>query len=172
MSGWRETVARGDCRECGEPRDTKGPRCSACLSKHRVDYLRRVKSGVCVKCKRPATAGGFCFEHWVRNISSRYRLNKANGGIPMLIELWNEQKGRCAVTGVELIPGVNASLDHIIPVSKGGGHTKANLRWVLVSINLAKADMTDKEFVEMCRLVVRAQTDQRPVGVAHAERSN
>jgi hypothetical protein len=40
------------------------------------------------------------------------------------------------------------SLDHIIPKSKGGGNNFTNLQVLTVFENLAKRDMTQKEWVE------------------------
>ncbi len=124
----------------------------------RADYRRRVVSGQCVFCKQKATAGTFCFDHWLKNIGNPYKLTKRNGGIEILKSIWETQNGRCAVLGVPLIPGVNASLDHIVPLSKGGTSTKENLRWVLLEINRAKGELTHQQFVEMCRSVVLASS--------------
>lgn len=169
---WRDIVARGMCRNCGKPRDGSGPRCASCLKKERDRYRLRAERGECVVCGVRATAGAFCFHHWLRNIGAPYGLNKKNGGLEMLKRLWEQQKGRCAVTGKELTPGVNASLDHIVPVSRGGVSTQGNLRWVLYEINIAKADMTHEQFIEMCRDVVRAQDGTLGRAVNHVERSN
>lgn len=78
------------------------------------------------------------------------------------------------MTGEKLIPGFNASLDHIIPVSKGGSSNKANLRWVTSTINHMKWDLTDEEFVNMCRVVVDL-SERKPIVVSTVnqfERSN
>lgn len=96
----------------------------------------------------------FCLTHWFKNIGVSHGLGNKRG-IALLRQLWNEQKGRCAVTGELLVPGITASIDHAIPKSKGGLSNKENLRWVLLNINRAKWDMTHDEFVEVCRLVVR-----------------
>jgi hypothetical protein len=119
-----------------------------------VSYRTRVLSGQCVFCKEAATAGAFCLHHWFKNIGSSHHLTKSNGGIALLKLLWEEQNGRCSVTGEQLVPGVNASLDHITPVSKGGRTEKSNLRWVTLQVNHIKWDLTDDEFLGLCRLIV------------------
>jgi 5-methylcytosine-specific restriction endonuclease McrA len=75
--------------------------------------------------------------------------------ITAIILAWeqNRQGFRCNLTGVPLTPDT-ASIDHIIPLSKGGSHTKANAQIILNSVNQAKGSMTQSEFVDMCRLVV------------------
>jgi len=62
-----------------------------------------------------------------------------------LVALWYGQDGRCALTRVPLVPD-DMHLDHILPRSKGGGHTADNLRWVHPMANLARGARTDEEF--------------------------
>ena len=152
----------GKCRTCGAV-SAKLSRCDVCREKLRANYRFRVKNGGCVVCKDPATAGAFCFRHWLKNIGHPYGLNFKNGGLGMIEQLWTEQQGLCAVTGTELIPGHSASLDHLIPQSKGGPSTKENLRWVLLEINRAKMDLTHEQFVQMCRDVVAAADAKQSV---------
>lgn len=82
--------------------------------------------------------------------------------------MWDAQEGLCALTGTPLIPNPLAEaghlahawdephIDHIIPVSRGGTHDLSNLRWVCARVNLAKRDLLDEEFLELCRSVVEA----------------
>ena len=58
------------------------------------------------------------------------------------------QKFKCAISEIDIRPGVNASLDHVIPKSRGGLSTIDNLRWVDVRVNKAKNNMLDTEFIE------------------------
>ncbi len=59
---------------------------------------------------------------------------------------------RCALTGDVLTPA-NASPDHEIPRAAGGSDGLANLRWTRADVNIARQDMPDAEFVNMCRKV-------------------
>ncbi len=80
--------------------------------------------------------------------------------------MWEAQDGLCALTGIVLVPNLstNAShlstawdephIDHIVPVSRGGTHELSNLRWVCAAVNLAKRDLLDEEFLDLCRSVV------------------
>lgn len=67
-----------------------------------------------------------------------------------LVELIEKQNFRCALSGVELTPDT-ASIDHKIPISRGGLNDISNL-WILeANINRAKNTMTVEEFIQMCR---------------------
>jgi 5-methylcytosine-specific restriction endonuclease McrA len=68
--------------------------------------------------------------------------------------LWLKQGGLCALTGIPLTR-VNAHLDHVIPLARGGkGLGLANLRWVTKEVNLAKRALTDDEFHGLCQSVI------------------
>jgi hypothetical protein len=137
-------------------------------------YNERAQRGQCVYCQERAAVGMFCFTHWFKNVGVPHGLGNKKG-IVLLKQLWDEQNGRCAVTGTELLPGFNASLDHIVPKSRGGTSEKSNLRWVLLRINQIKWDMTHDEFVEVCRAVVLAQDQVKTneaVSCAQRTRSN
>jgi 5-methylcytosine-specific restriction endonuclease McrA len=66
--------------------------------------------------------------------------------------LWHKQRGRCALTGKRL--NRTAELDHIIPVSKGGKNEPSNLQWLAPEINQCKNDLTDAEFIAICKQVL------------------
>lgn len=68
----------------------------------------------------------------------------------MIMDLIEKQNFRCALSNRILTPET-ASLDHIVPISRGGDHDLSNL-WVIEHlINSAKGTMTVDEFVAMCR---------------------
>lgn len=71
--------------------------------------------------------------------------------------LWEKQGGRCAYTGELLIPGVNASLDHKIPSTRGGTNDLENLQWVTYQVNRMKTDMLEEEFFRLCRMVLEGK---------------
>ena len=117
-------------------------------------YLTR--QGRCIAsslCERETVGkSSQCLYHWLQTI---YRRNRSRAKQPIgytekdLIALWDEQKGRCALTQVELIPGETASLDHIIPLSRGGTNTKKNLQFVHLSVNTFKSNMMDEELKDV-----------------------
>lgn len=78
---------------------------------------------------------------------------KNNVTAKRILHMLTAQDFKCAISGRRLTPET-ASLDHIVPLSKGGAHDMSNLWLVDHRINLAKGTMTFEEFVEMCREVV------------------
>ena len=75
-----------------------------------------------------------------------------------LSRLWKAQRGRCALTGRRL-SRADAHLDHITAKARGGSDEIGNLRWVCVAANLAKRELSDAEFLTLCRDVVEAILD-------------
>ena len=65
----------------------------------------------------------------------------------------SEQQYRCHLSGV-LLDVDDASLDHIVPLSRGGTHTIDNIAIVHVAINRMKGTMSEDEFIGWCRKVV------------------
>jgi 5-methylcytosine-specific restriction endonuclease McrA len=74
-------------------------------------------------------------------------------------DLWKlakRQKCKCALTGLPLTKD-NISLDHIQAVSLGGNNSSENLRFVTKRVNIAKQNMTDREFFQLCQSVIDYQ---------------
>lgn len=68
--------------------------------------------------------------------------------------MWKRQRGLCALTS-EKLTRQNAELDHILPKARGGTDCASNLRWVTRTVNFAKRDLTDTEFIALCGNVMR-----------------
>jgi len=112
-----------------------GSRCTLCLSslpispkkKECYDQRRRLKQ--CVRCgKSPTVNSVFCTRCWFRS-----EAHTCAGGMKntdFILELWQQQDGRCYYTSEPLTPGNNASLDHQQPRCRGGQNLPKNLRWV------------------------------------------
>ena len=75
-----------------------------------------------------------------------------NAGRKDIRNILEAQEYRCALTGEELNPD-HASLDHIVPVSQGGGHDKHNLQILTSQVNAMKGVMSNEEFIAVCRRV-------------------
>lgn len=93
---------------------------------------------------------------------TRQGVGNRNGvGHKQLLELLERQQYRCALTGIELTPETS-SLDHMLPVSRGGSHGIDNVQIILQRVNAAKGTMTNEEFIETCRLVAEHCRDAPP----------
>jgi 5-methylcytosine-specific restriction endonuclease McrA len=136
--------------------------CRPCLAAVRRASMRRLRArrtaaGVCEFCgAQRAYASRHCLLHWVRTSS----VATGNGTLAFARQVLNllERQGfRCALSGLPLIPGQNASLDHIVPRARGGTHELSNLQWVTTDINNAKWALGADEFIALCRAVVAHQ---------------
>jgi len=74
-------------------------------------------------------------------------------GTKDLREMLERQGHKCALTGRPLTPE-NCAMDHIVPLSRGGTHTKDNAQLVAAEVNKAKGTMLEQEFIQLCREVV------------------
>lgn len=173
----------GLCTECGgalsgdvkrRATGTLKKMCRDCLKAnadkqegYRVEALTK---GLCSRCKKKAHRPGKkicqdCADYATKQgrirrqntFFERKSLNMPGmrdiGSAKMLWSLWKEQRGRCALTGIRLTR-YNCELDHIVPRSKGGSNERSNLRWLLDDVNQAKYNLTDEEFLSLCRSVV------------------
>lgn len=70
-----------------------------------------------------------------------------------VLGMLERQQYRCAISGRHLTPDT-ASLDHRIPVSRGGPHRLENAQVLHADVNRAKASLTNDEFIALCREVV------------------
>lgn len=112
-----------------------------------------VAAGTCIDCRRSAAdVAQKCVTCWFRYAACRNAGGSKNG--PTLEAIWHAQGGRCALTGVALVRGDGASVDHHVPRSRGGTHDASNLRWVTRAANVAKNNLSDDDFLALCRNVV------------------
>lgn len=70
-----------------------------------------------------------------------------------LREMLDKQAFKCAMSGRELTPQT-ASIDHIVPVARGGLNVMENVHVVHSEVNQAKRAMPIEDFVSMCQEIV------------------
>lgn len=155
---FKQKVAIGICPSCSQPRDGIGAYCSVCKMAQR-EFVRSLKSrGICTSCTNSqATLGMACEPCWFKNLARRHHMPIAMA--TELRVLFEKQGGLCAMSGVAMTRGETnhlsgASLDHKRPRSAGGTNEIANLRFVTYAVNRARSNLSDADFVEMCRQVV------------------
>ncbi len=142
----------------GEPKYNSW--CKACVSTKQASYHKRTWGPD--KLQHTAfkrTKSSRAFLSYLR--SKAIQRNKGEViSLDALELLWNTQGGKCALTGwdmtMELGRGVvptNCSLDRI---DSSEGYVVGNVQLVCRAANVAKSDLTTKDFITLCRSVVEA----------------
>lgn len=152
--------AANSCNQCGTKVSVVGAKlCNKCRERGRNSYkkhsaMRRElhpQAGLCLKCTTEVfKESKYCKKHWLEGFSIKYAIPPEQ-----LFKKLELQCFRCFFTGKELIPGVNASVDHLHPRSKREDLTGDidNIVWCDRRINLMKGNFSLEEFVTTCRQV-------------------
>ena len=128
-------------REIGDNHPYK--RCDVCLAKNKQHCknkrLKWMSENKCVKCGSPNILEEtnckdritrYCEPCFFKNISNKnFRTTKR---WKELRDILIGQNYGCAYSGVQLIPGVNAQLDHLVARNNGGDNHMENLQWVIL----------------------------------------
>lgn len=144
----------GMCIFCGKrERDGDKIECDVCL-RYKADHMllskaRRRTKGLCEDCGKAAPSAEHspvCIRCVFKRASARYfgNVSKANE----FEALWHSQGGICPYSGIEMTIGVDAHIDHIIPLAKGGLHTIKNMQWANIHINRMKRDHLEDDFLD------------------------
>lgn len=114
--------------------------------------IKRVRDDTCCLCINQKTAfSRYCLFHWVQRLVKKNMNEKNNDELVQnLLDKFNLNEGTCFYSGVKILPGLTASIDHRIPKSKGGTNDITNLEWVHMGINTLKGNFTEKEFISKC----------------------
>lgn len=180
-AGALKMLARGNCRNCarhytevrgevaGLYRRQDGKWCSTCSgcgveqAYTRKDHAKQstLSDWQCKPCVQKAK--GFTKNQAVGPKARLYRKfkhgAKSRGLVFELTEdvMFSTFTGKCALSGVDisLDYGGNASLDRI---DSSLGYLPGNTQWVDGKVNMAKRAMSDQEFIEMCKQVVKTRT--------------
>lgn len=98
-----------------------------------------------------------CFYRLLKNLKKNLRQKgyeyPKNLTVFSIWYLAKKQKLKCAISGIKL-NNDNLSIDHIIPLSKGGSSEITNLQLVEKKINLMKHDMSVRELITMCNIII------------------
>lgn len=125
-------------------------KCQSCIKKHRR-AKHAEEAGI------PKTLSPQYYLNHLR-LKAKGRKGSINVTTADLIGLWDAQKGKCALTGWQMtmtrrvgIVRTNASIDRI---DSQKGYTLDNIQLVCVAANKAKFDLSQEEFVKLCRSVL------------------
>ncbi len=115
-----------------------------------------VRNGTCRSCpkKLMRNSKSWCRKHWFMQVVNRYGFQMAEWRIAEAI--LKRQSYVCPYSGVRLVPGINASLDHRMPKAKYP-HLRndwSNVQWVDWYINNIKQTLSTSEFSRRLKLVV------------------
>jgi len=120
------------------------------LEKIRKDYKNYCKeskdNGTCKSCtKTKLKDSNWCLYHFIRHILSLgdYKLltqYERDYYTEVMIDKLEEQNYKCYISGITLIPGVNANIDHILPKKHYPELTLdlENLAWIDSLVNSVK----------------------------------
>lgn len=115
----------------------------------------------CHSCtKESLTATRYCLHCYIKEcVRKTLKLvkdeDKEHYANILLTKLQN-QNFECVYTGRRLTPGINLSLDHILPSSIFPEQFRDidNLVWCDLSCNIAKNNLLPEKFLELCQDVV------------------
>ncbi len=135
--------------------------CQDCKEKQAIDQKKRrqekFKFGICQDCPNPFTVNNkYCFSCWVRTLCNAHSIKLEY--IDDIIVKFSTQNELCYYTNKLLVPGENASMEHLIPRSRGGSDEPNNIVWCDKRVNLCKGNMTEIEFIELCKLITQNNT--------------
>jgi len=114
----------------------------------RNKYEKYKKSGLCTQCgsQLMINSNTLCEKCWFKSCSNNNLGSRKHW--EHLKTLFEEQNHKCAYTGLDLILGVNASIDHIKPISRYPELAKnlKNVCWCDSLTNKSKNDRDLSEF--------------------------
>lgn len=142
---WQKNKYRYKGRDKAHPRNRKAE-----MKRYHQKLLARVEKG---KCRRSANCNDpligktqYCLSHWLALLKNNNHGNLKTNKELDLVKIWKQQEGKCWYTGIPLIPGETSSIEHLIPISRGGTNDENNIKFVHLTINCMKRDMTEEEF--------------------------
>lgn len=145
----KEKIKNNLCVVCGKNNPTNGQKCLGCYTEYQQNKLakknRRLAEGKCAFCEDIRIHSTLCLSHYLKFTS------KSHFGTVRywcdLHEKFLDQNGICPYSGRKLVLGVDASLDHIVPKSRGGINEISNTQWVHLDVNFMKQSMLNEEFL-------------------------
>lgn len=140
-----------ECQNCGN-RENKA-----------LYSLKKSKCFTCTVAKRRQVDSGMSV-----NLFNRIKDGATKRGLEFsitaseIVELFNKQQGKCALSGVEIFFDISskthqkrsknttASLDR---KDSAKGYVMSNLQWIHKKINIMKMDMDESQFIDFCDLI-------------------
>lgn len=147
--------------------------CEPCAIKHITKQrplklqrqAERVAAALCVRCGKESELRSLRADAKQRLCEKCYLMHFASHNLgnskhwEALKAKLVSQNFKCAYTGIKLVLGVNASVDHILPVSRfpESKHDLDNVEWVDLKVNQMKRDSTRTEFLQLVASIAALQ---------------
>ena len=167
------------CKHCGsefKPADSRERYCSKlCFNRYRY---ANAKGRCSVEgCETAVRARGLCWKHykrwavdsgrmkrapepWTEARKAAYQARRArkrgaDAEVFESVEIFERDNWLCGICGTPVDAGLvwpdpwSATLDHVVPLSKGGPHTRANTQLAHARCNLSKGNSIDSELDDL-----------------------
>jgi hypothetical protein len=151
----KHRTAEGKCC-CGRERDDLSYlTCSKCRISSKEGYKKRIEGvnkGRCISCSDSRLSyNRRCEVCYLKLLSTKHLGNSSRWGELKL--KYDFQQGICPYTGIILVIGNNAALDHIVPKSSGGESVIDNLQWVYDLANVMKWKNSEEIFLQLVKKI-------------------
>ncbi len=136
--------------------------CKKCIGKKMASYHQRTWGEE--KLKFSASKRTRSVQSFLAYLLSKARRRKTcDLSIEQLMKIWHHQSGKCALTGWDMTMqlgkgqiATNASIDRIDSTI---GYTNNNVQLVCRAANVAKSNLTQENFVRLCKAVQEKQNE-------------
>ncbi len=158
QSNFKRRIKRSinsQCCDCGKSLNKHKSRCDKCHNKSHMAFIvarsKRKSLGICIRCGKSKKMNDslFCEVCYYKTTAINAKISSKDWLI--LKEVFDKQLGVCPYTKRKLTIGKDASLDHKIPVSKGGQNIKDNFQWIYLPINVMKLDHQECDFLDLIK---------------------
>ena len=115
----------------------------------------RFEKGLCKVCKEPRLKNQkTCYKHYLMDLARKHL--GSTKFWKELDTLFQQQEGKCAISGLPIAIGENASIDHKKPLSKYPDdlYELSNLQWVDERVNRMKLNMEYDEFIFIIQTIL------------------
>jgi len=134
--------------------------CKSCISEKQSSYHKRTWGKEKLNYSAfQRTKSARSYLQYLRSKAVQRKKSSDVISLDALEKLWEAQEGKCAITGwqmtMELANGVvptNCSIDRI---DSAKGYEQDNIQLVCRAVNVAKSDLSTKNFVALCDAVLR-----------------
>jgi HNH endonuclease len=150
---------KGICYRCGINPLTTHSICEDCRIKHKAGIdrykIERVAQGICAECGRsPLSGNAKSCENCILKAMAKAHFKDVKKWV--LLRQIFDLNSVCPYSGIQLILGDNASLDHRIPKSKGGSDEIENLQFIHVWCNIMKSNMEELKFIQDFKMFIKS----------------